>query len=569
MRLRACLWCCLLGCTTTPPIDPVDDAGSGTDACVPDCRGICGGDAVVDCAGTCGGDAVVDCSGVCGGDAVVDCSGVCGGDAQRDCAGVCEGDAEPDCRGICNGPHVVDCLGECGGRAVVDCEGTCGGTARVDCAGVCNGGALMDCSGVCGGEDVGTPAFADADGDGLGDSTMPMYACGHGDGAVLVGGDCDDTNARCGTDCTDADGDGWCVGVDCDDAVYGCNADCGACVSDGTIVERRVFRGRSDFGLPYDIPIEAIASIGDVDGNGFDDVAFGTPAAGRVDLLLVGPDFDVVGVRTLHSPLASIRYGHALAALPDLDGNGAPELLVGSPASFEGGVERGKVWIHFLDQSGQVLRSLELGDRTGGFGGGLRDGDRFGSSAAMLGDLDGDGAVEVAVGAPGDASSTGAVWILSLSSAGLRGYVRLDLDALELQPSDEAGAALAFLGDVDGDGFGDLAIGTPGRDVEATPDVGAIRVVRLNRRGESVGGGRSEHVESSRTRRGRALRSCALGVAIDRWTPRGGSGRGLGHLGEARVARRVRGASGQAFGAAELGVEREGGRDECLGRPGW
>jgi hypothetical protein len=105
--------------------------------------------------------------------------------------------------------------------------------------------------------------------------------------------------------------------------------------------------------------------------------------------------------------------------------------------------------------------------------------------------------------------------------------------------------------------------------VEATPDVGAIRVVRLNRRGESVGGGRSEHVESSRTRRGRALRSCALGVAIDRWTPRGGSGRGLGHLGEARVARRVRGASGQAFGAAELGVEREGGRDECLGRPGW
>jgi hypothetical protein len=39
-------------------------------------------------------------------------------------------------------------------------------------------------------------------------------------------GDCNDTNPHCSTNCTDRDGDGWCVTTDCDDSVATCNSDC-------------------------------------------------------------------------------------------------------------------------------------------------------------------------------------------------------------------------------------------------------------------------------------------------------------------------------------------------------
>ncbi len=45
-------------------------------------------------------------------------------------------------------------------------------------------------------------------------------------------GDCDDTNRNCATDCTDGDGDGFCVTSDCDDTVPTCTGDC-ATDSDG------------------------------------------------------------------------------------------------------------------------------------------------------------------------------------------------------------------------------------------------------------------------------------------------------------------------------------------------
>ena len=51
----------------------------------------------------------------------------------------------------------------------------------------------------------------------------------------------------------------------------------------------------------------------------------------------------------------------------------------------------------------------------------LDPGDFFGSSLSALGDLDGDGALELAVGADGG-SDSGAVWILSLASGKRRSF---------------------------------------------------------------------------------------------------------------------------------------------------
>ncbi len=72
-------------------------------------------------------------------------------------------------------------------------------------------------------------------------------------------------------------------------------------------------------------------------------------------------------------------------------------------------------------QPGTVLSHQKISDTEGGFKGALDKGDEFGSSVASLGDLDGDGVGDVAVGATDDddgGENRGAVWILFLNPDG-------------------------------------------------------------------------------------------------------------------------------------------------------
>ena len=97
-------------------------------------------------------------------------------------------------------------------------------------------------------------------------------------------------------------------------------------------------------------------------------------------------------------------------------------------------------------------------------------GDHFGSALAF-GDFDGDGAGDLAVGAPGEsaggAANAGAVWVFYGSAAGLHAGREQVFDQDNLpggdggtETGDQFGFAVAA-GDVDGDGFDDLAIGSP------------------------------------------------------------------------------------------------------------
>lgn len=70
--------------------------------------------------------------------------------------------------------------------------------------------------------------YLDTDGDGYGSAAAPVLACEASQRAVANDLDCAPRNPRCGTDCTDADGDGVCVDQDCDD-----HPETGASCSDG------------------------------------------------------------------------------------------------------------------------------------------------------------------------------------------------------------------------------------------------------------------------------------------------------------------------------------------------
>ena len=88
-----------------------------------------------------------------------------------------------------------------------------------------------------------------------------------------------------------------------------------------------------------------------------------------------------------------------MAAVGDLDGNGAIDLAVGAGFDNTGGTHRGAVYVLRLDANGTVLSSLKIASGTNG-GPALADLDNFGSSVAAVGDLNGDGVTDLAVGAP-------------------------------------------------------------------------------------------------------------------------------------------------------------------------
>ena len=143
-------------------------------------------------------------------------------------------------------------------------------------------------------------------------------------------------------------------------------------------------------------------------------------AAGPVHVLFMNANGTVKSSQKIASigggPTANGDYfGSSVASLGDLDGDGVTDLAVGADRDDDGGgTNRGAVYVLFLNANGTVKSSREDCQRHGG-GPTLANGDYFGSSVASLGDLDGDGVTDLAVGAFGDdtgGSDRGAVHVL-------------------------------------------------------------------------------------------------------------------------------------------------------------
>ena len=181
------------------------------------------------------------------------------------------------------------------------------------------------------------------------------------------------------------------------------------------------------------------------------------------------------------------RFGSAIANIDDLESDGVIDLAVGAPYDDDGGDDRGAVWILFMNSNGSVDINRNISNHAGTFGGGLDDNDRFGAAVAGIGDLNGDGFADIAVGAPYDddgGDNRGAVWVLFLNADGTV-RVRQKISSQQgnfnddLKDNDLFGSAIAAIGDLDGDGISDLAVGAP-RANDNGERKGAIWILFMN-----------------------------------------------------------------------------------------
>jgi hypothetical protein len=148
------------------------------------------------------------------------------------------------------------------------------------------------------------------------------------------------------------------------------------------------------------------------------------------------------------APHSGDRFGYALAAAKINSGQKA-DLVVGAPGALVHGKAAGAVFVFFGSREGLENPEMLYPEKTGFPHQHSAKGDRYGAALA-IGDFDGDGRREIAVGAPGKSR----VFVVRhdfTAFSGLGG---------QRVPADEFGKSLA-VGRLSDDGKDDLVIGSP------------------------------------------------------------------------------------------------------------
>jgi hypothetical protein len=184
----------------------------------------------------------------------------------------------------------------------------------------------------------------------------------------------------------------------------------------------------SHYGATLDLDGDGIADVAIASGAGIAVYLGGAAALGRAPIVLPSPDG------------ANANFGYVVAAAGDLDGDGYGELAVG-----ECGKGGGSVHVYYGGINGPRMtpQTLTTPDTLSGFG----------CRIAAAGDLDGDGYGDLAVARTGEDFS-GGLYIYRGSTAGLPSTTTR-IDSPDYKPS-RIGYSLSGVGDLDGDGYDDL-----------------------------------------------------------------------------------------------------------------
>lgn len=210
-----------------------------------------------------------------------------------------------------------------------------------------------------------------------------------------------------------------------------------------------------------------VSSAGDVNGDGYSDIIVGAPKsnmhgnmAGNVCLyygseegILEDPDVGVGYDR-------KGRYGHSVSSAGDVNGDGYSDIIIGANKydTLVPEPESGRVWVYHGSSEGIALLSPNYCDWSQHA---RQAGAELGHSVACAGDVNGDGFSDVIVGVPyydSDLTDAGSVLVFHGSSKGLASEPSWQVEG-EVSTA-YIGLAVSSAGDVNGDGYSDVLIGS-------------------------------------------------------------------------------------------------------------
>ncbi len=201
----------------------------------------------------------------------------------------------------------------------------------------------------------------------------------------------------------------------------------------------------------------AVAGAGDINGDGFSDFIIGNHKASPNGLFEAGSAYVYSGVDAsllyqVDGNSLGERLGSSVSGGGDVNGDGRPDFIAGSPYADSGGMnEAGKITVY----SGADGTPLFEKPGLGAF-------DHFGTCVSMVKDLNGDGKDEFLSGAPtanpGGRFNAGSVYVYS----GVDGSLLHQVDGVV--QDDYLGVSATGTGDINGDGTSDFIIGAPYAD---------------------------------------------------------------------------------------------------------